>query len=280
MRKLENMCEESERASLKLCTPDIMVHTAKHLDSDSELFTEDGRHLFSLCSVMSPDAMQHIFHVAKHSRQSGFLHSIDNAMYSPYHYAAMHNLHQVFDHVTQCHFKLKAQSNIDHTTVKALCLYHHPDTKQSVPSILIEQDKMSTLATCMNEALGIQPFDSEFEDTYLSWLHESVLSNARSTANYLQRCHGNSMKLSLQRSRWSYPIEHTSPLDILLSSDHKNQAYYTDVILSDIDGSYKLICTTPEMVMCGGWIANMTTDDRLDFIEKCMTDTILFNLSL
>ena len=280
MRKLENMCEESERTSVKLCTPDIIAHTAKHLDIDSELFTEDGRHLFSLCSVMSPDAMQHIFRVAKHTRQTDFFHCIDNDMYSPYHYAAMHNLDQVFDHVTYCRRNLKTQSNIDNYTVKSLCLYNHPDTKQSVPSLLIEQDKVSILQTCMNEILGIHPFDSQFKDTYLTWLHESLISNARSTAYYLRRIHGRDMRSSLLRSRWALPIEHTSPLDILLSSDHKNQAYYTDVILSDIDGSYKLICTSPEMVMCGGWIATMTTDDRLNFVEKCMTDTILSNLSL
>jgi len=276
-RKLECLCDEASNASRTIDPTDVMVHTAKYLDSDSDLFTEDGHHIFSLSRVIPKEAMQHIFHAAKHGPNKSFLHLIDNASFSPYHYAATYDLDDVFKHVVDCKVG-EGKRGLNHSVVKSLCLYPHPETFQSVPSLLIEKDKMSTLATCMNEALGINPLDSQFEDTYLSWLHECMVCDAKSTANYIQRCHRRHMEKALKRSRFAFPIEHMSPLDILLTTNHENKAFYTDMVLSGIDGSFKLISTTPEMLLCGKWIANASTDDRFSFVEKCITDTVLYSL--
>jgi hypothetical protein len=275
--KLEYICEEAKRKSMKADATDILVHTAKHLDRDSYLFTQDGMHVFSLSHTIPKSGMHHIFHTAKDGPCHDFLHAIDACSLSPYHYAATYDLNDVFDFVTDSRIDV-AKGHVNHKTVKSLCLHTHPETKHSVPSLLIEKDKMATLATCMTEALDVNPFESEFEDTYSSWLHECILSDARSTANYLMRCHKRNMARSLQRPILdSYPREPMSPMDILLTAPHKNQMFYLDIILGDFPGGYRLISTSLDIIIARtSAVSKMTSESMFSFVTKCLVDTISF----
>jgi hypothetical protein len=269
------MCDEARHRSSFVNSTDVLVHSAKYLDRESHLFTEDGLHIFSLSDSVPMNGMVHIFNAIKESPSYEFLHSLDASFYSPYHYAATYHLDDVFHHITKSRVDRSLSKKVDHNIVRSLCLYSHPETKHTVPSILIEKDRMPILASCLSEALHIDPFDSEFEDIYLTWLHECIMSDAKSTANYLQRCHKRGMTHSLKRGGDVSPREHLSPMDIVLTTPHKNQMYYIDIILKDFVGGYKLVSTNIDMLLGRlNHIQKMTSGSLASFIEKCLFDTV------
>jgi len=277
IRKLEHMCDDARQRSSEISATDVLVHTAKYLDSDSHLFTEDGQHLFSLSDTIPRSGMIHIFNTSKDTPSFEFLHSLDASSNSPYHYAATYHLDDVFHHITKSKTDKIMSKNIDHNRVKSLCLHTHPDTNHTVSSILVEKDRMHILASCLSEALNIDPFQCEFEDIYTTWLHDSILCDAKSTANYLQRCHKRSMTTSLKRGMHTHPYEHLTPMDIVLSAPHSNQMYYVDIILKDFIGGYKLGSTKMDMVL--GRLRDvdkMTSEKISEFVGKCLLDTIFY----
>ena len=277
IRKLEHMCDDARQRSSLIDSTDILVHSAKYFDRESDLFTEEGLHIFSLFNTMPKDGMVQIFNATKNTPSFDFLHSLDASCTSPYHYAATYEVDEVFDHLTKTRADKSLSHQVDHNIVKSLCLHPHPETNHTVSSILIEKDKMAILASCLSEALYIDPFESEFREIYMTWLHECILSDARSTANYLQKCHTRNMAHSLQRGNDMKPHEHMSPLDIVLTSPHVNQMYYVDVILKDFVGGYKLVSTQIDVILGRlNHIEKMTTEDVSSFVERCLFDTVCF----
>lgn len=270
------MCQDARRKSTFINLTDVLIHSTKYLDRESTLFTEDGLHMFSLSDVIHHHGISHIFNSIKEAPSYDFFHSLDVSHSSLYHYAALYNFDDAFEYITQCKMDKQLSKCIDHRVIKSLCLHNQPESLHTVPSILIEKDRMHTLASCIHETLKIDPFSSEFDDVYVTWLHESILSDAKSTANYLQTCHKRKMESALQRDWGHFSKEPMSPMDIALSAPHNNQMYYIDFVLKDFVGGYRLSCTSIDLLLSRiKHIQKLTTDHVCNLIEKCIIDNII-----
>ncbi len=274
IRKLEEVCDDARRTSSFIDPSFVYMHSSKYLDQDSHLFTEEGKHLFSLCHSILPSTMTHIFNSVKESPPHNFFHSLDKDYKSIFHYSALHSLDEVFHFLCD---RGNSTTGLDFEIIKSLCLFNHPDTNESVSSILIEKDKAHILANCLCDTLHIDPFQSEFDNMYSTWLHECILVDAKRTANYLLKCHNKGMEKSLVRSYNSHPVEPLTPLDIVFTSEHNCQMYYIDAILGNFEHGFKLGRVKIEYLVSSiKRIRRMTNFDVPDFIAKCVADTIKY----
>ena len=128
IQKLDEICFDARQNEKQVPSSEIFVHTAKYLDSNSTLTTENGKHVLSFGDVIHKSAMSHIFDKIKYNKNIWFL---DSNFYSPLHYAAIHELDNIFDHATKHHHK------IGKTKLQNLALHVHPETKHSTSSLLI-----------------------------------------------------------------------------------------------------------------------------------------------
>ena len=267
---LESLCQRSDgNFSSNVPHSDVRVLAAKYLYRESKLLTEDGHHVFSLCSSIPKSAMRFVFDTVKYTNHPQLFYGVDSASYSPYHYAAMHDLDGVFDHLVKC------GRGLDAGRIRSLCLHVNPATRHSVSSILIEKDKKDILQRCMCELLGVSPFESDFSDTYVSWLHDCIHSDARATCLYLCRCHDADMRRSVLRI--GEPTEHMTPLDTLLLSDaNANKIFYVDAILGGMPGGMKTRVVTYDVLLARMLdVAELSTRDASWFLRRCIHDNIL-----
>ncbi len=272
IRRLEDLCDQSGDRTKPVSQGDFQVLVAKYLDSESDLLSEEGLHLFSFCHVIPTSAMRFAFDTIKHSRHPQLFYGVDSASHSPYHYAARYDMDEVFDHV------VGLQRGLDRQRIKSLCLQLLPDTRHSVASMLIEKDRRRILESFMCGALGVEPFVSEFADTYVSWLHESVCHNARATCLYLCRRHNVSMQQSvLVGGGADGPEEHVTPLDMLLLSDrNRNKMFYVDAVLSGIPGGMKTKVLTYDVLLPRLLtLKNVSTRDASWVVTRCVRDNII-----
>ena len=262
--KLDEICTDAREQNKKIPLSQILVHASKYLDKDSNITTENGDHILSFGDVIHKSAMSYIFDKIKHQKK--FWH-IDNSMYSPLHYAAMHDLDDIFNHATNnCHI-------IGKDRLQNLALHVHPETKHSTSSLLISRDKTDILHNFMYKSISISPFESEFQDIYSTWLHDAISSDSKQTSLYLFRNHKNSMKNSLKRSVNDIPKEYATPMDIALLSEHGH--FYIDVVLSSIPCGLKINGVPLTVLICQAQnISYLLSMDVNYMISKCIEDTI------
>ena len=274
VKSLESLSEEARRCGKKsLSDTDVKVLASKYLDGkESHLLTEEGQHFLSFGDVLSNSAMNYVFDTVK-NKNASFFYGLDTDMMSPYHYAATYDLDGVFSHLCQP----RKKQQLDLQQIRSLCLHVHPDTKHSVPSLLISKDRKKVLKTCMCETLQIDPYESEFTDTYVTWLHESVASDAPKTALYLRRSHPEGTSQCLSRSSRAVPTEHMTPLDLVLLGDHRDKVFYVDIVLGGYPGGYKTIVTSYNALLArmDKW-RELTTSDPTSFIVQCVRDNVAF----
>ena len=129
----------------------------------------------------------------------------------------------------------------------------------------------------MVDTLDISPFHSDFEDVYVTWLHESIACNASNTALYLIKSHNKGMKESILRSTVDDDcVEHASPLDVAIMANHGNTPFYVDVILRGIPGGYKLLATPYDVLLSRiGKLGEVTCEDPTWFVMQCVKDNIV-----
>ena len=266
--KLEEMCLDARQQGTQIPSSEIYVHASKYLDRDSILTTEDGKHIFSFGDVIKNSAMSFVFDKIKYNN----IWYLDSNLYSPLHYAAIHELDHIFDHAT------KYCNSIGKGTLRNLALHIHPETQQSTSSLLISKHKTEILHNFMCESLSMSPFQSEFRDIYSTWLHDSISCDSKKTCLYLYRNHRDSMKRSLKRSRNETPTEHATPMDIALLCDHGH--FYIDVILSSIPYGFKLhgIPITVLLTQINNISHKLSTDINY-ILSKSMEDTILYTMA-
>lgn len=262
VRKLESLSQD-ESVSEK----DVKILAAKYLDKESDLILDDGRHIFSLLQkdIVTSHAMSYVIECVKHVNHPQLFYGVDADSFTPYHYAAVHGLDNLFYHVSHSRF-------LDLSKIRSLCLHVHSDSHHSVPSLLVAKDKKNVLERCMVDTLGISPFVSDFKDVYVTWLHETIACNASNTALYLVKSHREGMQKSLLETP---VVEHASPLDVALVADHGNRSFYVDVILKGIAGGYKLLATPYEILLSRiAHLGDITTEDPTWFVMQCVKDSI------
>lgn len=268
VRKLERFADESKSVSDK----DVKILAAKYLDNESDLCLQDGKHVFSLLqdNVVSNCAMSYVIDCIKYGNHPQLFYGIDTDSLSPYHYAAMYGLDNIFDHIsTAC--------TLDQDMIRSLCRHVHPETHHTVPSILVSRDEKRVLQKCIVDTLHISPFHSDFEDVYVTWLHESIACNASNTALYLVKSHNKGMRDSILGNMASDTcLEHASPLDVAIMADHGNTPFYVDVILKGIPGGYKLLATSYDVLLSRiRKLGEITCEDPTWFVMKCVKDNIV-----
>lgn len=283
--QLENLCGEARRHGHSFISDkDVKILATKYLDGESHLLSEDGRHLFSFADVVSGSAMSYIFDSVKRGNGNSLFYGLDADMLSPYHYAATYDLDMVFSHILSSQamrLRRHPATHLNVDRIRQLCLHIDPETKHSVSSILISKDRKHLLKSCMYETLGIAPYNGEFKDTYITWLHEAIASDAPKTALYLCRSHHHDTKQCLLRGRSAQPSEHMSPLDLLLLGDHhRDKVFFTDVILGGMEGGYKTIATSYDILLSRmhRW-AEVTTMDPSSFVLQCVRDNIVYGMN-
>lgn len=200
----------SHARSLKAGVRDreVYIVAGRCLNRESSIFFPDGRHLFSCLDVVSRGAMLFVYEQLRAVRDV-FL-DVDSAGYSALHYAAMHSFDDPFADA------FLYASQYEETSLRERCMSSENPERHSVASLLVERDRYDLLHSLLVHCLTADPFATEFEDVYFTWLHEAVFSDARATAVYLLNAHSGGIRSSLERGPDRDPPELLTPFDAVL----------------------------------------------------------------
>lgn len=264
MNKFRDICKEARRKRIYVSSSSIYSLWTQYSDDEMQMFDRDGRHFLSFGDVVPSSAMTFIWKSAKKllGKDDDFLYGIDAQDYSPLHYAAMYSLDDVF----------KAIPLTDNQPYKKMCRHVQIETRHSVPSLLIERDRADILEMLVNN-LHLSPFTSDFQDTYISWMHDAIFCNAKSVALYLYRNHREDLRRSLLR-RTIHQFEHVTLMDAVLLSEHrKDRHFYIDVILWNIEQGLRVNSIPYSHILLDDAIKDIST--MHDVRERCIYDSTL-----
>ena len=260
IQRLYQTVQEARSMGVYIRDSTVYILAARYLIPKSSLFFEDGKHLFSALDVTSLGAMSFLYQSIR-STCDVFL-DVDSAGFSALHYAAKYGFGDPFEDA------IDFARGFDEVSLRDVCLSSDNSERHSVCSILLEKDRYDVLNSLLST--GIDPFRSEFQDVYISWLHEALFSDAKGTTVYLENNHRQAMQKSLTRSQASDPPEVISPMDIILlhhtlpsGNHHKcNCSFYVDHILSPLECGLKVISFSYHQ------LALLTNEGKLDGISN------------
>ena len=215
---------------------EVYIIAGRCLNRDSSIFFPDGRHLFSCLDVVSLGAMLFVYQQLRSVRDV-FL-DVDSAGYSALHYAARYSFDDPFADA------FRYASHFEETSLRERCMSSQNPERHSVASLLIERDRHDLLHWLLVHGLTADPFATEFEDVYFTWLHEAIFSDARGTAVYLLNTLPGGIRCSLERRPDRDPPELLSPFDVVLlrhvgcsggpPHDDCSCSFFVDEILSQL----------------------------------------------
>lgn len=269
MNKFRDTCREARKKGTYISSSCVYSLWTQYSDDEMQMFDREGNHFLSFADVVPSSAMTFIWKSAKKllGKDDDFLYGIDAQDYSPLHYAAMYSLDDVF----------KAIPLTDNQSYRKMCRHVQIQTRHSVPSLLIERDRADILELLVN-SLHLSPFTSDFQDTYISWMHDAIFCNAKSVALYLYRKHRDSLRLSLLR-RTVNQFEHVTLMDAVLLSEHKkDRHFYVDVILWHFDQGLRVNSIPFSHILLDDAIKEIST--MYEVRERCLYDSILNSVGI
>lgn len=281
VQKLHAKVQEARSVGVRIRDKVVYILGARHLVPNSITKFHDGKHLFSALDVISLSAMSFVYQSVK-STHHIFL-EIDCEGYSALHYAAMYSFDEPFDDA------FTFAKEFDNECLRDVCISSDNKDRHSVCSLLLETDRYDILHGIT--LIGVDPFQTEFEDVYISWLHEALFCNAKGTIVYLDNNHRHSMQKALKRSPLSDPPEVLSPMDIILivHMSHCSKqldchcSFYIDQILSPLECGLRLNAYSYHQLMllkCAGKLEGMSVAlSSKQLLEKCLFDTAIWRMA-
>jgi hypothetical protein len=269
INKLDEICKEARRKRQLVSSSNVYSLWAQYSSDEMVLFNGKGDHFLSYGDVIPASAITFVWRYAKQmlGNESDFTCSIDASDYSPFHYAAIYSLDDIFKTIT----------HVDNRLIKNMCRHINIESRHSVASLLVERDRSDILELLVN-LLNLSPFTSDFQDIYVSWLHDAIFYNAKSVALYLFRNHHRSLQLSLlRRTRNQY--EYVTPMDAVLLSEHiKDRHFYVDVILWNLKQGLKLNSIPFSHVMMDDSLSGTSAVHCIK--SRCISDTLLNRMGI
>ena len=269
MNKFRDICKEARRKEIYVSSSCVYSLWTQYSDDEMQMFDRDGCHFLSYGDVVPASAMTFIWKSARKllGKDEKFLYGIDSQDYTPLHYAAMYTLDDVF----------KAIPLTDNQPYRKLCRHIHVKTRHSVTSLLIERDRADILEMLVKN-LHLSPFTSDFQDIYISWMHDAIFYNAKSVALYIFRNHSESLRLALLR-RTINQFEYVTLMDaVLLSEYKKDRHFYVDVILWNFDQGLRVNSIPVAHILLDDAIRNISS--MHDIRQRCISDTILNSVGI
>lgn len=264
MNKFADICKAARRKGIYVSSSQVYSLWTQYSDNEMKMFDRDGNHFLCYGDVVPSSAIIFIWKSAKKllGEDEDFLYGIDSHDYTPLHYAAMYTLDDVF----------KSIPPTDNQPYRKLCRHINVETRHSVPSLLIERDRADILEMLVN-TLHLSPFASDFQDIYISWMHDAIFYNAKSVALYLYRNHRDKLRLSLLR-RTTNQFEYVTLMDSVLLSEHKSERhFYVDVILWNFDQGLRVNSIPFSHILLDDAIKEIST--MHDVRQRCISDTVL-----
>lgn len=274
MQNLFKSVQKARTLGLRLRDSEVYI-LSRDLLPDSPVLFDDGKHLFSALDVVSLGAMTFVYETLRQNLD--ILLQTDAAGYSALHYAAMYSFWVPFEDA------ISFAKVFGETSLRHVCLSSENESRQSVPSLLVEKDKLDLLHGLVFASLHVSPFETEFEDVCVTWLHEALLAHAKGTVVYLDKTHGQEMQELFQRSHNADPPEILSPMDIVLlhqiaPKKKHDCSFYVDQILSRYDFGLRvtafsfrqLVLLTREGKLDG--ISN--TYSPQEILDRCLADSV------
>lgn len=269
INRIDGICREARRKGEFVSSSNVYSLWAQYSSDEMVLFNRKGQHFLSYGDVIPASAITFVWRSAKKmfDGESDFICSIDASDYSPFHYAAMHNLDDIF----------KTIPHFENRVLKNMCRHVNIESRHSVASLLVERDRADILELLVN-LLHLSPFTSDFQDIYVSWMHDAIFYNAKSVALYLFRNHHQSLQMSLlRRTRNQY--EYVTLMDAVLLSEHrKDRHFYVDVILWNIKQGLKLNSVPFSHVMMDNSLSDMSAVHSIK--SRCISDTLLNRMGI
>lgn len=269
MNKFQKLCMDARRKGTFVSSSNVYSLWTQYSDDEMVLFDCNGRHFLSYGDVVPESVMSFVWKSAKKllGPDSDFLCSIDAFDYSPLHYAAINQLNDVF-------YGIPPSENAPY---KKMFRHVNIDTRHSVASLLVERDRADLLKHLV-KSLHLSPFTSDFQDIYVSWLHDAIFCNAKSVAVYLYKEHRESLRLSLLR-RTRNQFEYVTPMDAVLLSKHgKDRHFFVDVILWNMEQGMKLESVPFSHILLDEHLSEMST--KHDIKTRCISDSLLNRLGI
>lgn len=259
---------------------EIYLLISRYLEEESTFVFPDGKQLFSALDVISLGAISFLYETVRRTRD--MVLEMDSFGLGALHYAAMYYFDDPFWDAAHL------ARDFDETRLKEICLSSDNEERHSVVSLLLERDRCDILHALMVNAIGIDPFQSEFQDVYFNWMHEALFCNAKGTAIYLSNHHKDALQKSLMRNRTADPPETMSPVDLILlchtmEEDHQcNCSFYVDQILSPLEYGLKSILYSYEQLVsfgCSGKLKGFSNAyESHEFLARCFHDTAIWKL--
>ena len=272
------MVNKARTLNVGLRERDIYVLAGRYLLPESKLVFPDGKHFLSALDVVSLGAMKFVYNLVK-GHQDVFMY-LDSSGYSGLHYAAMYNFDDPFTEATEY------AKDFDSSDLRDICLSNDNETRHSVISLLIERDRYDLLHSFAIGGLQIDPFSSEFQDVYFTWLHEALFYNSKQTALYLCSHYKDELLTCITREKSLDPPEHFTPMDLVflehMSAHTKCQcccSIFIDHILLPLPCGAKMnLFSYDHIVMLKE--SNMFKDltvlfDESELLFRCLNDTVL-----
>ena len=205
---------------------------------------------------------------------------LDSSGYSGLHYAAMYNFDEPFTDATNY------AHEFDQSDLRDICLSNENKSRHSVISLLIERDRYDLLHSFAIVGLEIDPFSSEFQDVYFTWLHEALFYNSKHTALFLSSHYKDGLHKCIKREKSLDPPEHFTPMDLVflehLSAHTKCQcccSILVDHILLPLPWGAKMnLFSYDHLVMLkeSNKLKGLTVQfDDSELLFRCLSDTVL-----
>ena len=280
IKRLYEMVGKARTLNVGLRERDIYVLVGRYLSPESMLVFPDRKHFLSALDVVTLTSMQFIYNQVK-DHQDVLLY-LDSSGYSGLHYAAMYSFDDPFIDATEY------AHEFDQSDLRDICLCNENETRHSVISLLIERDRYDLLHSFAVAGLQIDPFSSEFQDIYFTWLHEALYYNANHTALYLYSHHKEGLLKCIKREKKLDPPEHFTPMDLVLLehlSEHDNCQCSCNILVDHILlplpwGVKTNLFSYDHLVMlkeCSKLKGLTLTNEDSKLLFRCLSDTISAN---